>query len=78
MRKGRYATVNTDAKMGIAGQIPVPASALRDLDSSSPELVHDPATGMRISREAWNTVLRLKSQLSSFTVEIQHFLRRVV
>ena len=52
MRNGRYATVDTDAmmKMGTSGRIPVPASVLSDLEKGRPELVHDPATGMRISR----------------------------
>ena len=50
MTHGRYATVNADAKMDISGRIPDPTSALEDIEGTRPELVHDPATGMRISR----------------------------
>ena len=52
MRNGRYATVDADAKMKMdtSGRIPVPASVLSDIENDRPELVHDPATGMRISR----------------------------
>ena len=50
MTNGRYANVSSDAKMNISGRIPDPTSALEDIEGSRPELVHDPATGMRISR----------------------------
>ena len=67
MRNGRYATVDTDAKMkmGTSGQIPDPASVLSDIENDRPELVHDPATGMRISRYVGTE--NLSSSLSFFT-----------
>ena len=69
MRNGRYATVDTDAmmKMGTSGRIPVPASVLSDLEKGRPELVHDPATGMRISRYVHTEPEKVSSLLFFFT-----------